>query len=310
MGVSGTVYGSALQNIAAWPALNFIAADATLGNGIGLIRHLNYLVAYYQNGIQFYYDAGNATGSPLAPVSNASWTTGCASAATLRETTDITFFVSKTRQYGRMVSSFEGLALSTVSNPFVERILNRSTLLKASSFNIKTQGHHFYGITLPDQNVTLVYDSVFQDWHLWSSVVNGVEQYFTGVNYLGSSTQDLFQDVNTTNAIAMSPAVYADVTGPINTFIRTPPVTFGSLKQKRIAAMYVLADNIPTTIQLRYSDDDYNTFSTWRSVAMSSVRKMLQRCGMTRRRSWDMLHTDNTPLRLLQLELDIKVMEN
>lgn len=307
---TGTVYGSALQDSTTWPALNFISADATLGLGAGITRHLNYIVAFYTHGTQFYYDAGLTPGLPLLSVGNAAWTTGCGAGGSIREASDITFFLSKTRQYGRTISKFEGLSLSKISTPFIERILNRSTLIGLTSFNIKTAGHTFYGFTLPDQNVTLVYDVVFDDWHVWTSVVNGVEQEFTGVNYLGSGTQDLFQDTSTGNVMAMLPTVYTDATGVIGVFIRTPNYTWGTEKRKRYAALFLAADTIDSTANVRYTDDDYQTFSVYRPIGLNGPRKMLQRCGMSRMRAWDIAHTGNTPFRLFDIELNLSMAES
>lgn len=307
---TGQVFGSALQDPTTWSSLSVIAADATLGLGAGIIRHLNYLIAFYVSGTQFYYDAGNSPGIALAPVGNASWTTGCAAGASLRETADITFFISRTKQYGRAVSQFEGLSMTKISNPYIERILNLSTLIDVRSFAIKTSGHTFYAITLTDLNVTLVYDVVFGEWHIWSSLVSGVEQYFSCANYLATPTQDLFQDTSTNAIVSMSPLFFTDYTGSIPVLIRTPAYDWGSLRQKRFAAMFLLSDTIPTTVSLRYSDNDYATYSAYRAIDLSTVRKMLRNLGMSRRRSWDIYHLDATPLRLFRIELDLKMMES
>lgn len=306
----GEVYGSALQDPLTWPALNFVSADATLGLGAGITRHLNYIVAFYTHGTQFYYDAGLTPGLPIASVGNAAWTTGCGAGGSIREASDVTFFLSKTRQYGRTVSKFEGLSLSKISTPFIERILNLSTLVGMSSFNIKIAGHTFYGFTLPDQNITLVYDVIFDDWHVWTSVVNGVEQDFVGVNYLGSGTQNLFQDTSTGNVIAMDPNAYTDSTGAIRVLIRTPNYTWGTEKRKRYAALFLAADTVVSTASVRYTDNDYQTFSTYRPVALSGQRKMLQRCGMSRMRAWDIAHTDNTPFRLFDIEINLLMADS
>jgi hypothetical protein len=307
MDSTGAIRGSALQDPMTWPALNFISADVTLGVGVGIHRHLNYVVAFYSTGTQFYYDAGNSPGIALGPVGNASWTTGCANGRSIANMSDVTYFVGRTHKQGKTVQQFSGLSIVAISNPFVEKILNLSTMATVHSFTTKTAGHSFYGLTLVDLGITLVYDDVTTEWALWSSVVNGVEQYFTGINYLGTGTQDLFQDSSTGTVVAMTPMAYTDTTGPINIFVRTPCYDFGTLKWKRYAAMFLLADTVSSTLSVRFSDDDYQTYSAYRTVDMSSVRKMLQRCGRSRRRSWDFLHTANTPLKLYSMQLDLTV---
>lgn len=307
MASDGTVRGSALNDPLTWPALNFLGADSILGTGAGIQRHLNYIVAFYSRGTQFYYDAGNSPGIALGPVGNASWTTGCGVGRSIAEISDTTFFLSGTKQFGRTIQQFSGLSMAQVSNPFIEKILNRSNLSAVHSFGIKTSGHSFYVLTLVDIGVTLVYDIITSEWQQWTSVVNGVEQYFTGINYVGTAAQDLLQDTSTGTVVSMSQTLYTDTTGTINFRIVTPAYDFGTLKWKRYAAMFLLADTVSANVSLRYSDDDYQTFSVYRTVDMSSVRKMLQRCGRSRRRSWELLHTANTPLRLYSMQLDMTV---
>lgn len=309
MNTVGEVYGSKLEDPTVWPALQFIKADAPLGTGVGIIRHLNYLVAFYTAGVQFYYDAGNSPGIPLGIVGNASWLTGSASGYTIVEMWDTTIFVGQGKHHGRNVQLLSGLSKTIVSTPAVERVLNRATLANGTVFCylVKVGGHSFYVLTMTDINVTLVYDLLLNKWHLWSSVVGGVEQCFAGFYCLGIDNFNLLLDKSTGTVYSLSLDAYTDVTGPINVLIRTSPKDWGTMNWKRIAAMYLHADTSPSTIGIRYSDDDYQTFSAYRYVDLNSVRKMLQRCGRSRRRSWDLLHTANTAFRIYGVQLDMGV---
>lgn len=303
----GTLRGSALQDPMTWPALQFLGGDASLGLGVAVVRHLNYIVVLYEYGTQFFYDAGNSPGIPLAPVGNAMWGTGCAAGGSVVETSDLTFFISRSLGRGVSVTQFNGLAPATISNPFIERILNRSSLVGVLSYSLKTAGHSFYILTLPDLNITLALDILSSEWFQWTSTVSGSEGYFTCTAACSTPTQDLLQESATGQIVAMSPTTYSDTTGPIAARVVTPEFTWGSLKRKHYHAVFLVADTAQTTALLRYSDDDYTTFSAWRAVDMSSVRKMLQRCGSGRRRSWELLHTESAPLRLYHLELDLSV---
>lgn len=304
MDPDGSVRGSAFEDPTTWPALNFVAADVSLGKGVGVNRHLNYIEAIYQSGMQLYYDAGTSPGSPLAAVSNASWKTGCAAGNSIVEFGDETYYMSKPTQKGRGFLKLEGLALSIISNPYIEKILNRSTLAEVHSFAIKTAGHSFYCCTLVDLNITLVYDTILTNWSLWSSKVSGVEGLFVGVNYLNANSEDLFQSRLTGEILEMDPAVYTDTSGPIRCLARTKAYDWGMLKNKFLPELYLLADTISTTVTVSYSDDDYTSYSTARSINMSTVKKMLQRCGSSRRRSWDVVHEDNTPMRIFGMEVN------
>lgn len=310
MDPTGTVRGSDLQNGNSWPALNFIGADATLGVGIGLARHLNYIIAFYAQGTQFYYDAALSPGLPLAPVGNASWTTGCATGDSVVEIADMTNFIGRNAQHGRTVQQYTGLQMAQISNPYIEKILNRSTLVGVKAFGIKTAGHTFYLLTMPDISTTLCYDLLMSEWYVWSSVVGGNEQYFVGAHYVTDGTNDLLQDLTTGSVLKLDPTAYADASGPLSMRCVTPQYDWGSMKRKRFSAGSLIADTQSTTVQLRYSDDDYQTFSAYRTVDLSTVRKQLQRMGSSRRRAWELLHTDNAPCRVREFLLDMTVGGN
>lgn len=305
---TGTIFGSALQDATTWPVLNFIKADSTLGLGAAIGRHLNYVTALYEHGTQLFYDAGNPTGSPLSPAGNASWTTGTPVGASLVETSDNTIFMSQTKTRGRSVSMISGLSLQEISTPFISKILNISQLTDAGgqvySFAIKTAGHSFYVLTLTDIGVTMVYDLVMQEWGLWSSSAGGVETHFKGVIYQYSHAVDFLMEENSGAIVAMDPLVYVDIAQQINCFIRTKQHDWGTLRTKRFPSQSLIADTVASTVNVRYSDDDYTTFSAYRALDMSTVRKMLLRNGRSRRRSWDFLHVAATPFKVYEMEFN------
>lgn len=306
MNNGGDLQGSALNDPTTWPALNFIRSDGAFQGGTGIIRHLNYLVALYQKGTQFYYDAGNSP-MPIAPVLSASWTVGCWNSRPAIETYDRTYFLGHSSSAGRAVYMIDGMSMGEISTPYINRILKNADLSHYYGFAVKVNGHNFVVFTFTDLNITLVYDTEVKEWFQWTSVVNGVEQYFTPLYHVASSANDWLLEQTTGRVVEMIQNAYQDASGQINCLIRTPPMDWGTMKQKRFAAMYLHGDTSQSVVQVRYSDDDYNTYSTYRNIDLSSVRKMLQRCGRSRRRSWDFLHTANQPFRVETVEFDMSV---
>ena len=309
MDINGKIVGSALNDPTTWPALDFVVGDGQLGGGAGIHRHLNYIVAFYTKGMQLFYDANaapNGQGIAIAPVSNASWRTGLVAADTIVEMSDMMFFMGQDELYGRTIQMMSGLTLSKVSTPYVEKVLNTVPrtangirgLVNAWAFGVRTTGHQFYVITFPDINITLAYDLTSQNWSQWTSVVSGVEQYFVGRYYLNADTGDTVQDVTTGKSMLFSPTVYTDATGNLPVTCITDNHEWGTKNWKRFAAMFQFGDTVSTTVGVSFSDNDYQTFSTPRTVDLSTSRKMLRNCGRSRRRAWKLTHTDNTPLRL------------
>lgn len=314
MDTSGTVRGSIIDDGTTWPALNFIQADFSLGSGVGIHRHMNFIIAYYTKGTQFYYDANAANGqvtqgTQLGPVTNASWTTGLASGDSVVELLDSTYFIAKD---GRrpVAAMFNGLEMAVISTPYVEKILALSSFSSVHAFGIRIAGHSFYVVTLVDLNLTLVYDIAGKLWQLWSSVVAGVEQYFVGGNYIEGAPQDYLQNVLDGSVMKMDAAVFTDVSGPINVTAVTAVYDYGTINYKRVASMFFLGDVINTNITVSYSDDDYQSWNNPRVVSLATVKKMLQRGGRFRRRAFKMFHADATPLRLIDAKFDLAVLNS
>lgn len=315
MDTFGAVRGSAITDGMTWPALNFIQADVSLGAGAGVARHLNYIVAYYTKGIQFYYDANAANGNTdqgtqLGAVQNACWTTGLAQGDSIVELTDLSFFLARGQKKGVIACQFNGLEMTIISTPYVEKVLSRSDMSTVHSFGIRTAGHSFYVVTIPDINVTLAYDVAASQWQQWSSLVNGVEQYFVGGNYLSGEGKDLLQNVVDGTVMAMDPAVYTDVTGNLRVTAITPLYDYGSINWKRVASLFFLGDTISTSITVNVSDDDYATWINPKIISLATVRKQIQRGGRFRRRAFKMVHEDNTPLRLVDARFDLMVLNS
>lgn len=313
MDVAGKIYGSAINDGTTWPALDFVAADPVLGMGAALVRHLNYICAFYEKGLMIYWDANaapNGSGIALQPVQSAIWRTGSVrGSTTVREMSDVTYWVAQTEQYHRTVQSLQGLEMVKISTPFVEKVLNLSSMAGSFANTLQPDGHSFYIITLPDLNVSLAYDADTKLWHLWSSVVSGVEQYFVGKFNLSNGLSEWVQDITTGKVMQFSPTTYTDATGSLNVTCVTPNYDWGTLNYKRFAAMFQIADTVNTTIGVSFSDNDYASFSTPRTIDLSTAHKQLRNCGSSRRRAWKMTHSDNTPLRLDDVKIPIDVMQ-
>jgi len=308
MGKDGIIHGSALQDPTQWSALNFIGTDQALGQGVVLFRHLNYAMAFCSKGTQGFYDNNNPPpGSPLSPAGNASYKLGCASGDSVVTMDDKTIFLSQGGSRGRTVRMLTGLSMADLSTPFVEKVLNRSNLSLVRALAFKYTGHNFYCLLLGDLNITLVLDLTMQEWYVWTGYNGSVESYWPYSFYVTDGMNDYLLHTTAGHVDLLSSSTYSDVSGAIQCRIRTLPYDGGSTKEKFFSALTLVGDTASTTVSVRYSDDDYQSYSTFRTVDMSSMRKQLRSLGRSRRRAFELLHTDNTPLRLEAFEFDINL---
>ena len=63
------------------------------------------------------------------------------------------------------------------------------------------------------------------------------------------------------------------------------------------------------SMKIRHSDDDYQTWSNYRTVDLSKPRAQLYQSGTARRRAWEFLITDPVPVRLDAAEVDFEIGE-
>jgi hypothetical protein len=386
MDSKGVIYGSDLLTPLSWNALNFITANAEADAGVAIARQLDNIIAFKETSIEFFYDAGNPTGSPLSRQPNALMEVGCASAGSIAYSDNTLFFMSQHKQRGRSVMKFVGTTPQQVSTPWVDRILDADDLVTIYSFVVRLNGHVFYFLTLKTSAITIVYDDIMNEWHTATkltafpdatvstiavqtdgsilvtmplphgsadgdpvtiagatpSAANGLfnlrydtsvhaatqfsyvpatavsgsitgtvtatlysSSYFPGAYYARSSTADLVLDEATGSVYKFSQATYQDVGLPIDVHIRTEREDFGTINPKSYHSLSIVGDNVSGNLAVRYSSNDYSTFSKYRLIDLSKRRPRLTQLGSGERRAWEFRYTGSTAFRLMAAEADV-----
>jgi hypothetical protein len=112
------------------------------------------------------------------------------------------------------------------------------------------------------------------------------------------------QDATSGALYELSQDVYADPIGAIAARIRTPKMDEGKTKYKTMASAELIGDKVESTAVIRYSDDDYATYSVFRPVSLSATRSKIRRLGNFRRRAFEILHVKAANLRLEAIEVE------
>lgn len=309
---SSQIFGSDLQQIFSWNPLNVVGTSFNTGIGTGIIRHLNYLVAFYVNGLQIFYDAGLAPpGSPLAPLPNGSFQIGCAVPETAVNVGDTLIFVSQTPAFNISVTMLQGLSFQTISTSAIDAILmdnaqylagpvgNAQNTPTAFGYIVSSKGHTWYILRLP--SVTLAYDLTTKDWQFWTSVNLGIEgthnPLFCLNNYAASiengtlAQLSLYQDT-----------IYADYNGYINCVVQTPSGDSETVFKKFQTRMNFYGDTIADTMTVAYCNDDFVTWSSPLTIDLSTQRKFVNRLGSFYHRAYQITYTGNFSFRMEKME--------
>ena len=306
MTTTGRIYGSAIEDVLTWNALNYISKSSEPDGGVALAKHLNWIVAMGAHSTEFFYDAGGTyPTSPLLRNDASKIEIGCANGYSVVQFENNLMWVGVSRETGNGVFMLDGVSPIKVSTPVIEKYLNADGLTIVNAYAITIAGHTFYVMNLDTTEITLIYDLNENLWYQWSSTVGGVEQDFVGrfftslygVSYCLNPYNGALSvfDINT----------YQDEYQTTNTRIVTPQIDGGSTITKFFESLQVVGDRATTTVQIRHTDDDYNTWTNYRTVNMNDVRPVLWTLGSSRRKAFELLHTDNTGLRLEAIELNV-----
>jgi hypothetical protein len=291
-----------------WDPLNFITARVEPDGGIALAKQLSYVVALKEWTSEVFYDAGNPSGSPLAPVQGAKSPFGCASADSVQSIDDILLWITSNRTVSARVAMMVDLKVQVISTPPIDRLLDRADFSVVHSWNFKHGGHRFYGFTLVNQNLTLVYDLDQGLWYQWTDTDGNywpiIAETFT------SDDLHLVQHEDNGKLYLLEgdyeyPTDDGDV---ISVEIRTANANFGIDRRKILNVMRVNADQTPgSVLEVRVSDDDYQTWSQWRQIDLSRKRPILTKCGTFYRRAWWLKHRRPTAFRIKSIDLQMDI---
>lgn len=165
MDAAGTIYNSGLETPLVWNSLDFISCEAEPDGGVAIAKYQNYVVGLGQWTTQFFYDAANETGSPLAPVESSTVQTGCANGYSVAQFDGKLVWMGNSREKGRGVYACNGsLTPTEISTPDISRILNADDLATVYSWGAGFSGHSLYVLSLVTSGMTLVYDFSTQAW--------------------------------------------------------------------------------------------------------------------------------------------------
>ena len=302
----GLLYNSNVEDPTTWQAINYIGVVSDADPLLAIGRTINYIVTFGSHHIEFFYDAGSSPGSPFLPYQNSVIQFGIAAEDSLVQMDNTLIWMSTAKQKGYQVMAMSGQTPQVISNQYIERIINNCNPDYAYAFSIKISGHSLYVLSLRDLGYTLVYDFSQNGWTYWTTTENNVESYFKGQYYTKLGTLDLLQHVDNGQIYQFDPNTYQDFGNPIQVFCRTPLTDFGNNSRKFYGDVQIIGDKVDSYALLRYTNDDYVTYSSWQNVNLNTAKSNVNRNGQGRRRSFDLLHADNVPLRLEYLEVNVE----
>lgn len=312
MNPQAVIWGSAINSVSVpgdWTPLNFISAQIEPDDGVALDKQLVYVVAFNQWSTEIFFDAGNPTGSPLGSVPGSKISYGCISADSVQSIDTKLIWITRTRQGSPQVAVMEGLSVTIVSTPSIERLLEGADYTTVYSFVLRVNGHSFYVVTLKESNLTLAYDLSQDLWHQWTDA-NG--NYFPFVGAAVDNQERTILQHESNGRLYYFGMNYTNDAGTvIDSIVYTPKFDASTRRKKTLGIMTFVADKQEgSLLEVSVSDDDYKTWSPPRNVYLSQTNPQLTNCGTFRSRAWKLRHRSDTPMRLqaIEVQYDIGVL--
>lgn len=302
------VYNSDLNDPMAWTAGDLISAEMEGDLVIRIAKLNNYLIVFGTETVEYFWDAGNATGSPLqrndTPVKMNTYLGGFA------QYENAVYFMGAGAGGQPDVYMLKDFKIDNLGSPTVSRYLSYVTEDSASWHGaiVSCSGHSFYLINA-GATQTWAYDLETKLWARWkykqtdtfqikhSALVkqtNGIRTYFT---MEGSSSE-----IN-----AFSESLYQDAGTNFTCQLVTESNDFGTMNRKMMARWSYIGDrpNNTSYAYLSWSDDDYQSYNTPQAVNLDQDLCSIYRLGWFRQRNFKLTYTDNYPMRVQEFEVDI-----
>jgi hypothetical protein len=302
----GRIFNSDLNSLANWTSTNFITKSIIQDVVSGLAKHKNQILAFGAESVEAFYNAGNATGSPLSSIKQLSNRVGLQRSVSVGGTHyydvvgDFMYFVGRNSGGSKStgVFSYNGTTYEKVSTPFIDKILSEN-----SFYSVRKIG--FFGKTAVAISLTistastqrwLMFFPEWKDWFEWNSSVFGPlnsDEMFLGVSpnqnrvysfgELITSLTDNWQDDGTSYQYM--------------TQFKLPQ---SGHQRTRMAEFGVLGDTARASNQLlvEFSDDDDQSFYTVGNIELARDIKTLNRGGSYRQRTVRLSSTNALETRL------------
>lgn len=301
------IWGDDINDILTWDAENVLIAEIEPSKGVALAKQLVYVIAFKEDSTEIFYDAANAEGSPLGRVSGAKINWGCANADSIRELDGALFWLSTNRSASIQVMKMDNLKVDIISTPAIERLLNSADLSDVYSWTLKYEGHKWYAFTLVNTNLTLVYDLTTGLWAQWTDK-DGDYLPIVDSTYNTATNQTILQHESDGYLYVVDSDSTSDWNGPITVDIYTPNYDAGTARDKVLERMYFDCNQLPgSMLQIRYSDNDYQSWSTFRQVDLGHRKPSLGEWGTFKRRALNLRHQSPTRFRIKALDLQMDI---
>lgn len=306
---SGTsdIYNSNLNDPLAFTAGDFISAEMVPDTLTHIAKLNNYLIAFGSSSVEYFWDAANASGSPLqrndTPVKFNGFLGGFAQLG------NKVYFLGNNTESSPSIFVLEDFRIKELGNEALRRQLALTEAAwSAVAVMITFSGHSFYVVTLG--STTYAVDVETELWSRWAKAGFGNLNFLASTNSKSSTLYlPVVYVVGDTKLAKFNQNITTDFDTAYSWQIITGLQDFDSYNTKALHRLIVVGDrpSTDTTMTIYWTDDDYQTYNLGQTVNLNQELPCIYQCGAFRRRAFKLTMSPTVPIRVRYLEADINV---
>ena len=325
---TGTFYTSALNNGNNWDPADVATAESSPDNIVSLETSKGELWVIGERTTEIWYNAANASGSPLSPRDGLEIQIGCGAAFSVVQLDDLVVwldnrgYVVQSNVSPLVRDNNSGYDLQIISTEAItSEILSYSVRSDAIACSFSDKGHLIYQLSFPTAKKTWCYDYTTKIWHerAWANTISGVLEHHL-VQYATTLSQlQLCGGIRSGKIYMMKPDVYTEDEVTISRIRVTAPVydpdMYGllgidNLSVRLSTGLAELGEE--PEIALRYSNDGGFTWSdeTLRrstgATGQYAKRVDWNRLGVSREWLFEFTITEPGPFSIIDATIDME----
>lgn len=304
---SAALWNSNLNDPLIFTAGDFILTEIEGDNILDFSRLNNYIVVFGSNTIEYFYDAGNATASPLkrndTPVKLNGYIGGLARAG------NTLYFLGYNDHNTPDIFRLQDFSIESISSEAVRRYITSCNLSPSQYFSgavISNLGHDFY--LFNGYNRSFAYDVKEKLWTKFAWKTNGHFRLLKAESLVSAAGVYCVFTMTSENALFyFNDGVYQDNGTNFTWTAVTEPADFGTLNRKTMGRLTLVCDRTTDTsyMTVSVSDDDYQSwYGNW-SVNLDQDSPHITRLGSFRQRAVKLTYSDNYPMRVQNVQVQI-----
>ena len=237
---------------------------------------------------------------------------GCAAAHSLQLVGGSCMWLTRNQRGQASVMQLNGYQSVAVSTRSIEERFDKLDLSGARAYVRQEGKRESYYLNVPGVNTTLVYDTMFKQWHEEAELVNGEYERFRAVcaafaygrHYIGANDGIIYRVDRDINTFAGDPKC-RERTSPVISQPGRKTLSFPSFE-------IVCQKGTNGTVMLRYSDDNGETYKGWHYASAGATGEYRQRVifrRLTSAKTYDRIYTvrmtDDSPWNPVTVNVEI-----